>query len=122
MFARWNLTRNHLGRRGSWEKWRFSPAAVEKLTDQQGQPIWRPSLIPGTPSTLLGFPMFTTDAWPAYSAGNDIIEASLFVLNTRCQLLECNRTISRCVCEPITREQAENDQGHSNVVHFYLPV
>lgn len=48
---------------------RQTVAAIMKLQDTAGNPIWSPSLIPGQPSTLLGHPVsFATDM-PALTTG-----------------------------------------------------
>jgi HK97 family phage major capsid protein len=39
----------------------LSVAVVSKIKDTTGRPIWNPSIIPGAPDTLLGFPVATND-------------------------------------------------------------
>ncbi len=39
----------------------LSVAAVSKLKDTQGRPIWNPSVILGAPDMLLGYPVLTND-------------------------------------------------------------
>ena len=43
--------------------------AIRKLKDANGQYIWQPSLVAGTPDTLLGRPVKTSTYMPAIAAG-----------------------------------------------------
>ena len=43
--------------------------AIRKLKDTTGQYIWQPSLVAGTPDTLLGRPVKTSTFMPAIAAG-----------------------------------------------------
>lgn len=43
--------------------------AIRKLKDNQGQYIWQPSLVAGTPDTILGRPVKTSAYMPAVAAG-----------------------------------------------------
>lgn len=52
-------------------QWVMSDAAlkmVRKLTDEQGRPLWEPSLQAGVPSTLLGAPIIIDNGVPAPAA------------------------------------------------------
>jgi HK97 family phage major capsid protein len=44
-------------------------AAVRKLKDGQGNYLWQPSYIVGSPPTLLGYPVFTDETMPDVAAG-----------------------------------------------------
>lgn len=46
----------------------LSVAAVSKLKDTQGRPIWNPSVILGAPDMLLGYPVLTNDDVPVMAA------------------------------------------------------
>jgi HK97 family phage major capsid protein len=53
----------------SWVMSSATLARVRKLKSSGGGDyLWQPSLIPGTPSTLLGYPVYTTSAMPAWSS------------------------------------------------------
>ena len=43
--------------------------AIRKLKDNNGQYLWQPSLVAGTPDTILGRPVKTTAYMPAIAAG-----------------------------------------------------
>lgn len=43
--------------------------AIRKLKDNQGQYLWQPSLVAGTPDTILGRPVKTSAFMPALAAG-----------------------------------------------------
>lgn len=43
--------------------------AVRKLKDSTGQYLWQPSLVAGTPDTLLGRPVYTSTYMPVAAAG-----------------------------------------------------
>ena len=43
--------------------------AIRKLKDNQGQYLWQPSLVAGTPDTILGRPVKTSAFMPAIAAG-----------------------------------------------------
>ncbi len=43
--------------------------AIRKLKDNQGQYLWQPSLVAGTPDTILGRPVKTSAYMPAVAAG-----------------------------------------------------
>lgn len=47
--------------------------AIRKLKDANGQYLWQPSLIAGTPDTLLGRPVKTSAYMPSIAAGNKSI-------------------------------------------------
>ena len=57
----------------AWVMRRATLAVVRKLKDSTGQPLWQPSMQAGQPSLLMGYPVYTSEAMPAYSAGNDVI-------------------------------------------------
>ena len=44
-------------------------AAVRKLKDQHGQYLWQPSMVAGTPNTILGCEVITTPFMPTIAAG-----------------------------------------------------
>jgi HK97 family phage major capsid protein len=54
----------------AWVMANSTLAAVLKLTDSNGNPLWQATVANGTPDTLLGFPVYTSGAMQAYSAGN----------------------------------------------------
>ena len=54
----------------AWVMHRTALSQVRQLKDQSGRYIWVESLVPGVPSTLLGFPVYTSDAMPSIGAGN----------------------------------------------------
>lgn len=54
----------------AWVMRRSTMAFVRKIVDTTGQPIWQPSMAAGNPPTLLGFPVYTTEAMQAMGAGN----------------------------------------------------
>ena len=43
--------------------------AIRKLKDNNGQYLWQPSLVAGTPDTILGRPVKTSAYMPAIAAG-----------------------------------------------------
>ena len=43
--------------------------AIRKLKDSNGQYLWQPSLVAGTPDTILGRPVKTSTYMPAIAAG-----------------------------------------------------
>ena len=45
--------------------------AVRKLKDSTGQYLWQPSLMAGTPDTLLGRPVKTSAYMPVIAAGGE---------------------------------------------------
>jgi HK97 family phage major capsid protein len=81
----------------AWVMNRSTLADVRKLKDSQNQPLWQPSLIPGQPSTLLGFPVFTSAAMPT-GAGNDVIAFGDWASG----YLFVQRTDMRLIVDPVT--------------------
>jgi HK97 family phage major capsid protein len=58
-----------MGPKVAWVMSSATLARIRKLkTSGGGDYLWQPSLIPGTPSTLMGYPVFTTSAMPAWSS------------------------------------------------------
>lgn len=51
-----------------WLMSRSAMAAVRKLKDENRQYLWQPSMIEGTPPTLLGCPVYIADDMPALDA------------------------------------------------------
>jgi HK97 family phage major capsid protein len=51
----------------------LTAAAIAKLKDDNGSPIWREGLIVGQPATLLGRPVEIDEGMPAPTAGNTCI-------------------------------------------------
>ncbi len=51
-----------------WMMNRTTLAAVRKLNDTNGQPLWQPSNIVGRPSTLIGFPIVEAEDMPVVAA------------------------------------------------------
>lgn len=47
--------------------------AIRKLKDQNGQYLWQPSMVAGTPDTILGRPVKTSAYMPALAAGQKSI-------------------------------------------------
>ena len=47
--------------------------AIRKLKDQNGQYLWQPSMVAGTPDTILGRPVKTSAYMPALAAGSKSI-------------------------------------------------
>lgn len=47
--------------------------AIRKLKDQNGQYLWQPSLVAGTPDTILGRPVKTSAYMPTQAGGNKSI-------------------------------------------------
>lgn len=47
--------------------------AIRKLKDNNGQYLWQPSLVAGTPDTLLGRPIKTSAFMPSIAAGNKTV-------------------------------------------------
>ncbi len=47
--------------------------AIRKLKDQNGQYLWQPSMVAGTPDTILGRPVKTSAYMPTLAAGNKSI-------------------------------------------------
>lgn len=58
----------------------LTAAAIAKLKDANGQPIWREGLIVGQPATLLGHPVEIDEGMPAPIAGNIAIAFGNFQL------------------------------------------
>jgi HK97 family phage major capsid protein len=54
----------------TWLMGSLTAAAIAKLKDGNGQPIWREGLIVGQPATLLGRPVEIDEGMPAPTAGN----------------------------------------------------
>tara|TARA_R110002096_G_scaffold5809_1_gene26779 strand:- start:3489 stop:4649 length:1161 start_codon:yes stop_codon:yes gene_type:complete len=54
----------------AWVMRQSTLTVIRKLKDNYGAYLLQPSLQAGTPNMLLGFPVYTTDAMPAYSADN----------------------------------------------------
>lgn len=54
----------------SWLMSSLTAAAIAKLKDANGQPIWREGLIVGQPATLLGRPVEIDEGMPGPDAGN----------------------------------------------------
>jgi HK97 family phage major capsid protein len=77
---------------------RTTLAQVRKLLDSTGQPIWQPSVIAGTPSTLLGYSVFTTDAMPTFAADANIIAFG----NWKAGYLLADRVGMRILQDPFT--------------------
>lgn len=48
----------YLANGASWLMRQAMAAAIRKLVDTTGQPIWQPSIVAGQPNTLLGFPVY----------------------------------------------------------------
>lgn len=48
-------------------------AKVAAITDLQDRPLWMPSMAPGLPPTILGFPVYATPSAPAVAGGNKAI-------------------------------------------------
>jgi HK97 family phage major capsid protein len=48
----------YLANGGSWLMRQAMSAAIRKLTDTSGQPLWQPTVAAGQPDTLLGFPVY----------------------------------------------------------------
>lgn len=46
-------------------------ATVRKIKDDDGRPLWQPSVIPGTPDTLLGFPVYVNNDMSSTVASTD---------------------------------------------------
>lgn len=44
-------------------------SAIRKLKDNQGQYLWEPSLVAGTPNRILGCPVLTSPFMPTLDAG-----------------------------------------------------
>lgn len=55
--------------RGTWLANRLTVAEIMKLKDGDGQYIWRPGLLEGQPSTLLGLPFRMSTSMPTIAAG-----------------------------------------------------
>ena len=77
---------------------RTTLAQVRKMLDSTGQPIWQPSVIAGTPSTLLGYNVFTTDAMPTFAADANIIAFG----NWKAGYLLADRVGMRILQDPFT--------------------
>jgi HK97 family phage major capsid protein len=58
-----------IGEGVAWVMSRSALSQVRQLKDGSGRYIWSESLTLGVPSTLLGYPVYTTDAMPAIGAG-----------------------------------------------------
>ncbi len=56
------------GPKVAWVMSSATLARVRKLKTSGGDYLWQPSLIPGTPSSLLGYPVYTTSAMPSWSS------------------------------------------------------
>jgi HK97 family phage major capsid protein len=52
---------------------RTTAAAVRKLKDLAGNPLWQPALAQGQPATLLGYPVTECDAMPDMAPGSHSI-------------------------------------------------
>lgn len=48
----------YLANGGSWLMRQAMSAAIRKLVDTSGQPLWQPTVAAGQPDTLLGFPVY----------------------------------------------------------------
>lgn len=57
-------------RNATWLMSSLTAAAIAKIKDADGRPIWRESVIVGQPSTLLGRPVEIDEAMPGPEAGN----------------------------------------------------
>lgn len=57
----------------AWVMHRNTLAAVRKLVNTTGQPIWTPRMASGNPSSLLGYPVFTCDAMPTIAADAHVV-------------------------------------------------
>jgi HK97 family phage major capsid protein len=53
----------------SWMMCRTTAGAVRKMKDADGRHVWQDSLIAGTPSTLLGYPVYLSEDMPTIGAG-----------------------------------------------------
>lgn len=53
---------------GVWVMANTSVAAVAKVKDTTGRPIWQPGLVPGQPDTLLGRPIVVSASMPVMAA------------------------------------------------------
>jgi len=52
----------------AWVMRRATASHVRKLRDSNGQYLWQPSSIVGQPDTLLGYPIYMSDAMPVIAA------------------------------------------------------
>lgn len=57
-------------RNATWLMSSLTAAAIAKIKDADGRPIWQQSLLVGQPDTLLGRPVEIDEGMPAPSAGN----------------------------------------------------
>jgi HK97 family phage major capsid protein len=59
-----------IGESVAWVMNRSALSQARQLKDSSGRYIWSESLTPGVPGTLLGFPVYTSDAMPAVGTDN----------------------------------------------------
>lgn len=55
-----------------WQMGRATQSQVRTLKDGQGRYLWEPSLVAGSPSQLVGFPVYQNEDLQAFAAGNDV--------------------------------------------------
>lgn len=84
----------------TWLMSSLTAAAIAKLKDANGQPIWREGLIVGQPATLLGRPVEIDEGMPAPVAGNICIAFGDF----RAGYLINDRIGTRVLRDPYTNK------------------
>ena len=84
----------------TWLMSSLTAAAIAKLKDDMGQPIWREGLIVGQPATLLGRPVEIDEGMPGPAAGNVAIAFGDF----RAGYLINDRLGTRVLRDPYTNK------------------